>query len=143
MSAIVLGDHLILHGAICLLIGLLCGVPLGSTINKDAHTESIHGWRVAHLGLSIGGFLLFSIAAVLPRISGGPILDGLAAWGFVLSTYGFIIALPIGASNRNRGLQASEGLGQLVYAGNLVGAGGSLVGAVALLILAIAGVFGR
>ena len=126
-------DQLILHGTICMLIGLLCGAPLGRAINNDHGDAAIHGWRVAHLGLSLGGPLLYSVAAILPRFTGGGIMNGVVAWSFVASVYGFILALPPGAAIRERGLQPKSGLAQLVYVGNLVGAAGALIGTIALL----------
>lgn len=53
----------------------------------------------------------------------------------IASGYGFAIALPIGAMSENRGLSKSgPRLNRLVHAGNIVGAYGSLIAVVALLI---------
>ena len=128
-----LEDQLVLHGTICMLIGLVCGAPLGRAINNDHGEDAIHGWRVAHLGPSLGGPLLYSVAAILPRFSGGGVASGVVAWGFVASVYGFIVALPPGAMIRQRGLQAGKGVAQLVYIGNLIGAAGALIGTLGLL----------
>ncbi len=51
---------------------------------------------------------------------------------FVISTYGFIIALPYGASIGERGLQNTGGKPKIVYIGNMVGAVGSSIGGVVL-----------
>lgn len=128
-----LTSQLILHGTVCMLVGLLCGVPLGRAINNDHGDAAVHGWRVAHLGLALGGPLLYSIAAILPRISDHGGISSVATWSFVASVYGFVIALPPGAAIRERGLRSGKGLSQLVYVGNLIGAAGSLVGTLALL----------
>ena len=124
-----------------MLVGLLCGAPLGRAINNNHGDAAVHGWRVAHLGLALGGPLLYSIAAVLPRISDHGVFSGIATWSFVASVYGFVIALPPGAAIRERGLQPGKGLSQLVYVGNLIGAAGSLVGTLALLGLALVSTF--
>lgn len=134
-------NHLILHGTVCMLIGLLCGAPLGRAINNDHGDAAVHGWRVAHLGLALGGPLLYSIAAILPRITDDGVVSSIVTWSFVASMYGFILALPPGAVIRERGLQPGRGLAQLVYVGNLVGAAGSLIGTLALLWLSIVTTF--
>jgi len=132
-----LEDQLILHGTICMLIGLLCGAPLGRAINNQLGDDAVHGWRVAHLGLSLGGPLLYSVAAILPRFSPAGAANTVVTWSFVASVYGFIAALPVGATIRQRGLKSGVGLAQLVYAGNLVGAAGALIGTLALLWLSV------
>lgn len=133
--------QLVFHGSITLLIGLLCGAPMGRAINNKRTEEVIAAWRVAHSGLITGAILLFSVALILPIASMGKVYDLILGSGFILSTYGFVIALPLGAAIGERGLSASSGLGQVVYVGNMVGAAGALVGGCLLTIGAASGVF--
>ena len=123
-----LSSQMIFHGSVILVAGLLCGAPMGSAIKKERGDDVVRAWRVAHSGLLLGAVLLFAIALILPSISVGSTYDAVLAWSFILSAYGFLVALPFGATIGNRGLQPSAGRGQIVYFGNLVGAGGSLLG---------------
>ncbi len=125
-------QHLILHGSITLLVGLICGWPMGRAIVRGAQASTITAWRVAHSGLALGGTLLFAVGAILPIVALAPIWATILAWAFILSAYGFVVALPYGAYIGERGLQPTSGSGSIVYWGNMVGALGSLIGAIIL-----------
>src|SRR5207248_1591905 len=56
--------QLVLHGGIVLLIGLLCGAPLGSAVVRGKGEEAVRAWRVAHTSLVTGGILLLAVAAI-------------------------------------------------------------------------------
>ncbi len=45
--------HLLFHGAIILLLGLLAGGPYGKAILKKEPDSLIFAWRVAHSALSL------------------------------------------------------------------------------------------
>lgn len=123
-------QHLILHGSICLLIGLICGAPMGSAINRNKAPEIIHGWRIAHLSLSLGGIMLFSIAAITKDLVLSSFWLSLLTWSLIISIYGFLVALPYGATIGERGLTATTGKRNIVRFGNLIGAAGSTIGAI-------------
>lgn len=110
-----LADQLVLHGSVSLLAGFLSGAPMGSAINRGAGEASVRAWRVAHTGLVMGGLLLLAIAAILPRVAGAGRLSEAAVWvlvvAFVVSVYGFLVALPLGAYTGNRGLQPRPSTG--------------------------------
>jgi len=127
------GLHLILHGSIALLVGLICGAPMGSAINQNKSPEIINAWRVAHLSLTLGGILLFALASVLPRVTLSEFWLAACAWSFIISTYAFIVAVPYGAFIGERGLTTTSGKGNIVRYGNLIGAGGSIIGTLVLL----------
>lgn len=129
--------HLIFHGAIVLLIGLLCGAPYARAIKRDAPAHTVHAWRVAHASLPIGAGLMFAAAACMPLLTVSVGWLWAIAISLIVSSYAFCISLPLGAVVEHRGL-SSEGPWQAkaVYAGNMVGAWGSLAGAVLLVIAA-------
>ena len=52
--------NLVFHGAIVLIIGLMCGMPYGKAINRKASEHTVQAWRIAHLALPIGAILIFS-----------------------------------------------------------------------------------
>jgi len=120
-------------GSVVLLIGLLAGYPYGKAITTQAAEPVIRAWRLAHSSLAIGGTTSLATGAVLPWLHAGGWERPVIAWSFVLSGLAFSIALPYGAWKGHRGLAAEGPLDNwVVYAGNIVGAASSLVGAVAL-----------
>lgn len=126
--------QLLFHGAIVLLIGLLSGMPYGSAINQKKEEEIVRAWRVAHSGLSMGGTMMIAFAAVLNLLDTGAIALSILVWSSVISGYGFCVALPYGAWVGHRGLAMAKTLkNKIVYAGNIVGATGSLISTLALI----------
>ncbi|SEJ08439.1 MULTISPECIES: hypothetical protein [unclassified Variovorax] len=127
--------HLVFHGAIVLLFGLLLGAPYAKAIKRDAAAHIVNSWRVAHLSLPIGATLMLATAGVLSSLA----VPGWAMWliavALIVSAYGFCVSTPLAAISGQRGLSSdgAAGLGRLVYAGNMVGAIASVAGAVALL----------
>jgi len=58
----------------------------------------------------------------------------LLVWAVVASSYAFAVVLPLGAHYGQRGLtSAAPFLNRLIYVGNMVGAGGLLLGTIILL----------
>jgi hypothetical protein len=128
-----LAKQLIFHGSVILLAGLLCGVPFGRAIVRGKPEAIVRAWRVAHASLPMGGILLIALAAAVPQLQLSASLLALMVWAFVVSSYAFAAALPLGAHFGYRGLTAKPPfLNRVVYAGNIVGAIGSLVGAALL-----------
>jgi hypothetical protein len=126
--------HLILHGGIILLVGLLSGAGFGSAIVRGKAEATVRAWRVAHSGLVMGGVLLLALALVVPQLRLRGSVLALLVWMFVASSYGFAVALPVAAHYGHRGLTSDPPfLNRVVYAGNIIGAAGSLVGTLILL----------
>lgn len=42
--------QILLHGAIVLLVGLLCGIPFGVGVGNAWSEDAVRAWRVAHSG---------------------------------------------------------------------------------------------
>src|SRR5262245_21770743 len=125
--------QLIFHGAVILLVGFLCGAPLGSAANLGTE-EAVRAWRVAHSSLILGGVLLLVLASVVAHLQLGPFALGLLVWTFVGSSYVFAVVLPLAAHYGHRGLtSAPPFMNRVIYLGNMVGAGGLLLGAVVFL----------
>ena len=126
--------HLVFHGAIVLLFGLLLGAPYARAIKRDAAAHIVNSWRVAHLSLPVGATLMLAVAALLPLLAVAAQVKWIIALALIVSAYGFCVSTPLAAITGQRGLSSGGvGLGKLVYLGNLVGAWGSVVAAVALL----------
>jgi hypothetical protein len=128
--------HLIFHGAVMLLFGLLLGAPYARAIKRNAAAHIINSWRVAHASLPMGAILMLVTAALLPALAVSASIKWAITIALVISAYGFCIALPLAAITGQRGLAAGKGLGQVVYLGNVIGAMGSLVAAVIFLFAA-------
>ncbi|RQO45076.1 hypothetical protein DBV14_24465 [Variovorax sp. KBW07] len=130
--------HLVFHGAIVLLFGLLLGAPYAKAIKREAAAHIVNSWRVAHLSLPIGATLMLATAAVLSSLAVPAWMPWLIAVSLTVSAYGFCVSTPLAAISGQRGLSSdgAVGLGKLVYLGNMVGAVASIVGAGALLVAA-------
>jgi hypothetical protein len=126
--------HLLLHAVIIYLVGLLAGFPYGAAINRGDSEERIRQWRLAHGSLVVGATMMVAIAAILSHLNVGPLARWLIAGSSIASGYGFAIALPLAAWVGQRGLTAAGPLSnRIVFAGNSLGAGASLLSAIVLL----------
>jgi hypothetical protein len=125
---------LLLTGSTVLLAGLLSGAPMGRAIVRKLGEDAVRGWRVAHTGLTMGGIMIIAAALALPMLVLSPMLIAIAAWGFVISSVGFTVGLPLGAWKGQRGLRSKpQGINTIVYLGNMIGAWGSLVGTILMI----------
>lgn len=121
--------HLLFHAAVILLIGLFAGIPYGKAILSKKSESLIHAWRVAHGALALGAALMVALAAALSLLQVSLIVKQALAVAFVISGYGFAFALTVGPLVGARGLSSQGSISaKAVYAGNIVGAGGSLLG---------------
>lgn len=126
--------QLILHGAVILLVGLLCGAPLGSAAVRGKPEETVRAWRVAHSSLVMGGILLLTLAGVVSHLQLSASALSLLVWVFVVSSYGFAVVLPLAAHYGHRGLSLAPPLfNRVIYLGNMAGAVGLTIGTVLLL----------
>lgn len=126
--------HLAFHGAIVLLIGLLCGGPYARAINRNAPAHIVHSWRVAHASLPIGAILMFTAAALLSSFEVATQVKWLIAVALIVSSYAFCFSLPLAATVGHRGLSSQGPLAaKLVFVGNMLGAWASVVAAFALI----------
>ncbi len=128
--------HLVFHATVVLLIGLLYGAPYARAIKRNMAAHIVHSWRVAHQSIPLGAAIMFAVAAILPSLTIGPVFKWAVVSSLVVSSYAFCVSTPLAAITENRGLQrGAKGLPSLVYWGNMVGAGSSLLAA-ALLVAA-------
>jgi hypothetical protein len=125
--------HLVLHGAIVLLIGLGCGAPYGRAINRGAPAHILQSWRVAHASLPMAGILMLAVAAVLSDLLIAASLKWIIAVTLIASSYAFCFSLPMAAIVGHRGLSPEGPLSaKLVFAGNILGAWLSAASVIAL-----------
>jgi hypothetical protein len=126
--------NLVFHGAIVLIIGLMCGMPYGKAINRKASEHTVQAWRLAHLALPIGAILMIAVAAVLTPFMVSTTLKWVIAVSLIASSYAFCFSLLLAPVVGHRGLSARGPLAaKLVYLGNSAGAFFSMLAAVVLL----------
>jgi hypothetical protein len=115
-------------------VGLMLGAPYGSAINRKAPEHVVRAWRLVHGTLPMGAAVGLAVAAVLTSLRVGPTIKWLLALSWIVSNYAFTLSLTLAAIVGHRGLTTDRPLGnRVVLVGNLIGAGTSLVGALALL----------
>lgn len=125
--------HLALHGAVVLVIGLMCGGPYGRAINRNAPAHIVQAWRVAHSSLPAGAVLMFAVAPLLSLFTVAAPFKWFIALALIVSSYAFCVSLPLAAVVGHRGLSPAGPLSaRLVYAGNIVGAAGAVLAALVL-----------
>lgn len=115
--------HLIFHGAIVLLFGLLLGGPYGRAVNRKAAEHIVHSWRVAHASLPIGALVMLAIGSLLSATPAPGALKWFVAVSLIVSSYAFCVSLPLAAMVGHRGLSPEGPLSaKVVYVGNILGA---------------------
>jgi len=113
---------LVLNGLIGLMIGFLCGVPLGRAIADHKHDDIVRAWRVAHSSLVSGGIMLLAIAPALSYLQLSSGVKWAASISLSLSLYAFSFALVFGAWQGHRGLsKRGNGAAVSVYYANMLG----------------------
>lgn len=91
---------------------------------------------MAHQSLIIGALTLFATASIMDGLTVSTDMKWAIASSLIVSIYTFLVASPLAAVTKDRGLQpGAQGLARLVYVGNMIGAGSSLFFS-ALLVLA-------
>jgi hypothetical protein len=130
--------HLVLHGSIIFLVALLFGAPYAKAIKRNAEAQVVNSWRVAHQSLTIGALVLFAAAALMTGLAVSQVMKWAIAVPLIISGYAFLVATPLAAITKDRGLQSgAQGLARVVYLGNMVGVAGSLLGSALLVIAAL------
>jgi hypothetical protein len=126
--------YLIFNATLVLLVGLLCGIPYGRAILRNKSEALVRAWRLAHGSLIVGAALMLGVAAVFPQLSAETIQSQwVISLSFIVSGYGFCVSLTLAPVVGHRGLSiAGPASAKLVYLGNIVGAGFSLLGTLAL-----------
>ena len=84
--------RLVLHGAIVLLVGLLCGLP--TTVESLSGSE--RHWHVAHEGLIMMGVWMLVSSSILSGLLLGAKEAAALFWALLAMGYGFLVSLVIG-----------------------------------------------
>jgi hypothetical protein len=86
-----MGDNdrvrVVFHGAVVMLVGLLCGLP---TVNEE---EPARLWHTAHESLILIGILLFAVSSVLPLLTLPKRESTALVWSLLATGYGLMVGL--------------------------------------------------
>jgi hypothetical protein len=125
--------RVVFHGAVVLLIGLLCGIPFAQVLTAGGDPELARAWRVAHVGIAAGGILGIATGPALRHVALGARGATWLVGALITSLYGFAVALILGPLAGVRGLEAQgPPANLLVFAANTVASVASVVAAVLL-----------
>jgi len=69
--------RVVFHGALVLLLGLLCGIPFAQVLAGGGDPELARAWRVAHVGIVAGGILGIATGPALRHVA--PVLLAIGA----------------------------------------------------------------
>jgi len=94
-------NHLVFHGALLVLVGLLAGIPFARAIKTQGREVA---WRVVHSGSTMAGILLIALAAVAPKLQLPAWAISTFAWSMIAGSDVFVIAMVIAAVTGARGL---------------------------------------
>ena len=83
--------RVVFHGAIVMLVGLLCGAP---TVNEE---EPARLWHTAHESLILIGILLFAMSSVLQLLILPKREETALRWSLLATGYGLMVGLLIQA----------------------------------------------
>lgn len=120
---------LLFHGAIIVALGLVAGFPFWLAIIGNREATRIRAWRVAHTTVLMDGLLLWVVASLEPHVNLSVAFWTMAVLALVVSAYGFVFALIVGAWAGERGLKpVPAGVNSLFFVGHAVGATGAIVG---------------
>jgi|GEM_PF-2843897 len=121
---------LLIHGSIVLLFGLLSGMPFWIAIIRGRDEGAIRPWRVAHTTLIACGLVMLAAGFMSPQLGLSEGLRFFMIWVFIVSGYGFVFALIVGAGTGYRALtpRSLGVINTLLFMGHLIGAVGSIIG---------------
>lgn len=108
--------ELILHGALVLMIALLCGLP--SVVEVSNGTGRM--WQAAHSALLVLGIWIIASAGVLPLLELPKAESAGLRWSLILAGYSFATAVILQASTGVRAFSPEGGiLTKIAFAANL------------------------
>jgi len=87
---------LALHGAVLLLLGLLCGLP---AVSEELAGLQPTAWRAAHGALLLAGVWLLATSALLPSLVLPPRQQRALTWSLLVMAYAFATAVPHGTAS--------------------------------------------
>ena len=89
--------RLVFHGAVVLLLSLLCGLPLFIAVREGWGEEAVRFWRSVHVGLAAVGVWSIATGAVIGYLSLGERDASALSWSVIVSNYAISTSILIRA----------------------------------------------
>jgi uncharacterized YccA/Bax inhibitor family protein len=114
--------RVVFHGAVVLLVGLLCGLP---TVPEE---EPMRLWHTAHESLIMIGLLLLAVSSVIPVLKLERREANGLVWSLLATGYGLMIGLILQAVTGQHAFGPSRSpVLMLAFVGNAIGMLGSVL----------------
>lgn len=114
--------RVVFHGAVVMLVGLLCGLP---TVNEE---EPARLWHTAHESLVLIGVLLFAVSSVLPLLTLPKRESTALVWSLLATGYGLMVGLVLqGITGQHAFGPSSNPLLMFAFVANATGMLGSVL----------------
>lgn len=114
--------RIVYHGAVVLLVGLLCGLP------TVLEAEPMRLWHTAHESLILIGILLISVSSVLPLLMLEPREARGLRWSLLATGYGLMIGLVLqGITGTHAFGPSTSPVLMIAFIGNATGMLGSVM----------------
>jgi hypothetical protein len=114
----------ILHGAVVVLVGLLCGLPAVS----EPASESMRLWHTAHEGLIMIGVLMLTLSSVLPALELARREARGLVWSLLAMGYGLMTGLVLQGITGTRAFgPTTSPVLMVAFIGNATGMLGSVL----------------
>jgi hypothetical protein len=89
--------RLVFHGAVILILSLLCGLPLFLAVQEGWGEEAVRFWRSVHVGLAAVGVWSIATGAVIGYLVLGTRGASILGWSVIVSNYAIAVAILIRA----------------------------------------------
>ena len=89
--------RLVFHGALVLLLSLLCGLPLFVAVQEGWGEEAVRFWRSVHVGLAAVGVWSIATGAVIGYLVLGTRAASVLSWSVIVSNYAISVSILIRA----------------------------------------------
>jgi hypothetical protein len=128
--------RIVFHGAVVLLVGLLCGL---AAVNEEGGGESARLWHTAHEALIMIGVLLLTISSVMPVLVLKKSEATALIWSLLATGYCLMIGLILqGITGQHAFSPTTDPVLMVAFIGNTLGMGGSVIAAALTLMGAVA-----
>jgi hypothetical protein len=89
--------RLVFHGAVILLLSLLCGLPLFMAVHEGWGEEAVRFWRSVHVGLAAVGVWSIVTGAVIGYLVLETRRVSVLSWSLIVSNYAISVSILIRA----------------------------------------------
>jgi hypothetical protein len=126
---------LVFHGAVVLLLGQAAGYAFFRALKRAEDGAAAARWRMSHSACSVAALVLLALGPVVPQLGLDPVALQALTWTLIGSTWALCLGTVVAAASGQRGIERRGPVwNRVVWVLYVVGAAGSTVGGVALVI---------